>query len=294
MIKRNESIDIIKGFLTICVIIGHILLGRIQDNYIRYIIYSFHMHIFLFMSGYMINITKLSHLSYKEILHKYWGRMLKVWTIAFVLYTGYQFIHLHNFQIGLLYSPWYHLWYIPTLFSYIIICKIMFTNFSERTSYITLLIISVIYIATKQILNTPLPRWSDCSYLPFFTLGILLRNTKIISTKHFIVLPLFILIITLSKYFDIKSYGTIELVSLILVIIFWLYPTIINNSLPSSRVLSYLGKNSLNIYLWHVIPIILLKALLEGNQILYYISSFILLLLFVLYSYYKERQSLKL
>ena len=40
---RNYSIDTVKGFLILCVIIGHVLLGSLEQNVFRYVIYSFHM-----------------------------------------------------------------------------------------------------------------------------------------------------------------------------------------------------------------------------------------------------------
>ena len=45
-------------------------------------------------------------------------------------------------------------------------------------------------------------------------------------------------------------------------------------------VLTYIGKNSLTIYLWHVLPIIVLKAIHLSDK-LYYVISFGLLILFI-------------
>lgn len=55
--KRNDSIDFAKGFLMIFVILGHIVQGTIEDGNLRGVIYSFHMPLFLFISGYMINLN---------------------------------------------------------------------------------------------------------------------------------------------------------------------------------------------------------------------------------------------
>lgn len=49
--KRNDSIDFAKGFLMIFVILGHIVQGTIEDGNLRGVIYSFHMPLFLFISG---------------------------------------------------------------------------------------------------------------------------------------------------------------------------------------------------------------------------------------------------
>ena len=204
--KRNESIDVIKGFLTLCVLVGHILLGSINDNFARYTIYSFHMHVFMFVSGYMVNITKLSQQPYKEICIKYWNRMLKMWTIAFVLFTSYQFLALRTFSLSLLFSPWYHLWYVPTFFGYILICRTIFTRGDEKTSYLFLLIIGIMYIFIKQFLHISLPRWCDCTYLPFFALGVLLKNTRILpQPKYYLIfIPVFFAVVTATRFFSIQ------------------------------------------------------------------------------------------
>ena len=46
MNTRNRSIDAIKGILIFLVVIGHVLPGSLDENVIRYVIYSFHMPAF--------------------------------------------------------------------------------------------------------------------------------------------------------------------------------------------------------------------------------------------------------
>ena len=80
--KRNDSIDFVKGVLIIFVILGHVVLGTISGNLIRGVIYSFHMPLFLFVSGYMINLDRLMSQSFNDLFSKYWDRMLKAWLVA--------------------------------------------------------------------------------------------------------------------------------------------------------------------------------------------------------------------
>ena len=47
------------------------------------------------------------------------------------------------------------------------------------------------------------------------------------------------------------------------------------------------GRNSLQIYLWHVIPILILKTFLSGHQTYYYLSAFLLMVLGVLVTYFE-------
>lgn len=85
--ERNHSIDVIKGWGILLVIVGHILLGSADQNVLRYIIYSFHMPLFFFISGYLLNINKLELLSAKEYLSKYIKKMLGWWFLAWLIFT---------------------------------------------------------------------------------------------------------------------------------------------------------------------------------------------------------------
>ena len=145
-LQRNYSIDLVKGFLILCVIIGHVLLGTLNENIIRWVIYSFHMPLFVFMSGYMLNLTKLSSISFKELINKYWNRMLKMWLIAFVVFFLYQVFNDPTIEhvCGIIYSPWYHLWYVPTLFSYIILVRFLFTKTNTVTAYLILIFLFIL------------------------------------------------------------------------------------------------------------------------------------------------------
>lgn len=54
--KRNELLDILKGFAIILVVLGHsvqYLLGNNNENWLFSFIYSFHMPLFMFISGYV-------------------------------------------------------------------------------------------------------------------------------------------------------------------------------------------------------------------------------------------------
>lgn len=124
---RNESIDVIKGFLIITVIVGHILLGTLDEKALRYFIYSFHMPSFFFISGYLLNLNELSQSTPRKLLSKYWQRLLFPWAIALLVYSLYnsiEFFSINEF-LNQLVHPFYHLWYIPTLFVFIVITSII-------------------------------------------------------------------------------------------------------------------------------------------------------------------------
>ncbi|MBC5606376.1 acyltransferase family protein [Bacteroides difficilis] len=87
VIKHNHSVDIVKGWGIIAVMLGHIFLGSAEENIPRYLIYAFHMPLFFFVSGYLLNTEKLGTLSLSQYIRKYAKRMLGWWFVAWVVYT---------------------------------------------------------------------------------------------------------------------------------------------------------------------------------------------------------------
>lgn len=90
--RTNHSIDKIKGIGIIAVVLGHLLLGSVSDNFLRYVIYSFHMPLFFFISGWLLNTDKLSKITLSEFISKYGKRMLLWWLVAWIIYDGYHIV----------------------------------------------------------------------------------------------------------------------------------------------------------------------------------------------------------
>lgn len=79
--ERIQYLDICKGVGIIFVVLGHI----IQTNPIRTWIYSFHMPLFFFLSGYIFYFTKITEL--KNLLKKIYDYHSPVFYICyFILY----------------------------------------------------------------------------------------------------------------------------------------------------------------------------------------------------------------
>lgn len=121
-----NTIDFIKGLLIIFVFWGHLIIGEQRTTFLRYIIYSFHMPIFIGVSGFLFNIKKKP----KEMINYYGNRIIIPWCIAV---GGYYFVNvilgvervsikeiIHNFIF-----PYYHLWFVLGLLSYILLTYIL-------------------------------------------------------------------------------------------------------------------------------------------------------------------------
>lgn len=174
---RNNSIDSLKGFLIFLVVLGHVLLGSLDDNPLRYLIYSFHMPVFFFISGYLLNVEKLQSNSLKVLLSKYWQRMLKSWLIAWCIYSIYVIVNDFSYLSILrqFYHPYYHLWFIPSLFLYILLAHIVFCNIKSSTLSVSLLLIIsliVFYMAPR-----------DYNLSCFVSLGILLKRMPSVNMR---------------------------------------------------------------------------------------------------------------
>ncbi len=172
--ERNRSIDALKGMLIFTVVLGHVLLGSLDDAPMRYLIYSFHMPAFFFVSGYLLSLDWLRQTSFLGLLKKYWKRMLFPWCIAWLVYTLYA---SHNdFSLSalarLLYKPYYHLWFVPSLYFCILICasfaKIMKDNITVEVALGCL----GMFLCLLQYSSLGIDGIISCGNLAYFVLGV--------------------------------------------------------------------------------------------------------------------------
>ena len=289
--ERNSSIDYIKGSLIFTVIIGHILLGSLDANLIRYVIYSFHMPAFFFISGYLLNIEKIRLLCFCQLIGKYWKRMLLPWSIAWVVYTAY--VVYDNLSFGAvannILNPYYHLWYVPSLFMMIVIVWTASRYFDNVKNILFFLFVTGILLFNFS--NTPYSIGSawNCRMLPFFALGIVGRRLLIdIKGGGVILIPIYLAIVICTKLVmgeNAQFFRTYLMLPLAALLCTFAILPLMRKKLLQNKVLEYWGKQSLHIYLWHVVPIIVLKQIFTGNDVAYYIVSFALVVLFGLISY---------
>ena len=123
MSKRIEYLDIARGIGILLVVAGHNDLGAVSP-FAHQVIYSFHIPLFFFLSGYFIN-TALSFFDYfKKRFHSILQPYL--FTIFLIYFTSVSFEKM-SFQnaIGRMikslygsinYIDWGQLWFLPQLF----------------------------------------------------------------------------------------------------------------------------------------------------------------------------------
>ena len=119
MIKRLGYIDCLKGFAIFLVVLGHVVQNyNLMDSWIFRIIYSFHMPLFMFMSGYVC------FRKYDWTIIKKRGIQLLIPFFSYIpvkygldiLLTGNQNISLLEYICRVVYHPDGGLWFLWALF----------------------------------------------------------------------------------------------------------------------------------------------------------------------------------
>lgn len=270
MIKDyNPSIDALKGILILFVMAGHILPGGLNSSFLRYSIYAFHMPLFLFISGYLINLEKSVQLDFAQLIKKYWKRMLLEWGIAWIIYTSFILFSGISFHklLSMIIHPFYHLWYVPALFGMIIILVLLYRYLSDKfLTYVILFSLTVVttsFCFYKQILNP-----YHVSLYTLFLLGTLSSSINVLKNRHHglvwggVSLAIFIASLLLIWSHSETPFETfaqyVQIPCSILLCVFILVP-IIEFRLIKSKVLEFFGRNSLHFYLWHMLPIVIIN-----------------------------------
>lgn len=296
--------DYVKGLLLLFVFIGHIIPGKIEENLIRYIIYAFHIPIFIGISGFLLNISKFQNLNYKEILIKYWNRIVFPWIIAVLVY--HLIYHYKTLDLSLkslkflLYdfiSPYYHLWYIPGILSYILISYILFKAF-KCNKYKWVYIITIAFIISiiskfnvlvtyctfnisiaEKLLNHIHLCFRLYNFL-YFAFGLYLRekcDNASLSDKH---IRLSWIIFILSSIINIFLFFTNNetsqnifyyLLNLPLLYILVFYS--IKGFYPECKFIEFIGIYSLPIYLYHILCKIFSGIIFLEGSLQYYVLN---------------------
>jgi fucose 4-O-acetylase-like acetyltransferase len=303
--QRNPNIDLLKGILILLVILGHVILGSVNGTFARYVIYSFHMPIFIGLSGFLLVEKKLKTYSFSQLIEKYWLRVFIPFLIGvnvYFLFLNYnniffnRIIIIENYLHSFIY-PYYHLWFIPAFLLYIFITWLLLKG--KLKIWQILLFALCISLASKYRLfrsnKTFITQVLDYIHYDFrlylyvfFVLGIFLQQL--------IYIGFLVSLITLILYFlDFYIYIPFANVFLFVAnfsLLSTLLHLIINQKLPRNKILEFIGRNSLTFYLYHVLgKIITIKLIGTENTILYYVLNFIMILILGITIYYfKEKK----
>lgn len=171
---RIQFIDVLKGFAIFLVLWGHVIY---RSSPVFAFIYSFHMPLFFLISGFFFQSTL--RLSPREFLYKKGMQLFYPWLLWCVLLGIYHFIHLRLYEVNflqagiLLFNRYF--WFLKSLFlSYVIVyfaCRLF-----KKTVWAVA--VSIVFVIVCPFLHV------QSFYLPFFLLGIVLKNHYSFFVPH--------------------------------------------------------------------------------------------------------------
>jgi len=141
MSKRIEYLDIARGIGILLVVLGHNDFGAISP-FFHQVIYSFHIPLFFFLSGYFINAS----IAFLDFFKRRFHSVLKpyLFTIFLIYFTSVSFEKM-SFQTAIgriikslygsgYYIDWVQLWFLPHLFVVSLYAFIFITIMSKLQS----------------------------------------------------------------------------------------------------------------------------------------------------------------
>ncbi len=298
--KRDYLVDNLKVILIFTVVFGHTIEYYINQSDIlkgAYIyIYIFHMPLFIFISGYLSKKgIKSSKIIIKKLLIPY-VFFNTVWYIGVYIVTGEN-------MFSLLYPGW-TLWYLVSLFFW----RISLKYITKIKYIIPISFIFGLLIGLDNIGENFLSLSRTIVFLPFFLIGYytneetLYKINKLNKLVGLSISIVFIVIaISLSKH-EIINYkflynshayytnnlGTID--GILFRSILYLFSIILSigiiNLVPNNKVFySKYGKNTMNVYLFHIYLIIVILAIIPTwdisiiKNIIIIVSPFLIMII---------------
>ena len=204
MYQRNETLDIMKGFGIVAVIIGH--MGNVPSIPYRNVIFSFHMPLFFILAGYFFR----PNLNFKNKIKGDFSRLIIPYIFtAFILfiYSIFQAFILNDVKVifiaiisALFGSGSSHssliwgkmpaigaVWFLLALFW----CRVIYNFIACKTQHKYLIVSFVAILATiidRYLINLPFTILPGLSAMMFYLVGDWLKNHNV---------PIYIIIICL-------------------------------------------------------------------------------------------------
>lgn len=211
-LNRNNFIDYIKGILIFLMLWGHciqfLLPSKLDffNNIVFKFIYSFHMPLFILISGLLFGKKLYKIQNDKDKLYGYIGKKIlslsKIIIMSGIIYTLIVNLIYHQFNILFAFDSLKSFWFLWSLLCITIVCGVAYL-YTERLFLRILLLI----IAIPFIWNMPNNDMNLFMY-PFFIIGVLYETYyKKIPSKLFNIKYLsLILFPILLMFFEKKHY----------------------------------------------------------------------------------------
>lgn len=290
--KRVEYFDNLKAILIFLVVFGHSLLFIFgQLNLIKFLvlfIYVFHMPMFIFISGYF------SKKDYKKSM------VLDFLIPAFIVSSIYMFIEYKTFFVNIFVPP-FVFWYLYSL----VFWRLVIKDVAKIKGILFFSLILYLICGIYQLQFNAGSLMRSIGFLFFFVLGYKAKESDILKVKNMKkgLFILILLIVFLFSYYIIKNdlliYGLlcknkafVELgvnnIDGVLTNLFINFPLLILLSLlilkitPKKRLcFTYIGRNTMPIYLFHMFLIFIAEYVVSITGMLDFSKEVTLLFMFL-------------
>lgn len=197
--ERDSWFDNIKGFLMICVVVGHfvgVYITRYPTfNFLYNFIYTFHMPAFAVVSGYFMK-RRVEQKDFASVINKtvvpYMFAQVLVFLIGYIIPTARKSLELNIFDVKGEFSfffPLYQLWYFAAVIFAFIYCVAIKADKKPIRALVVSVALSVASGAFTYVHLFKLSK--SMAFLPFFVIGFICTSGAMdfVKKKRLLAIP---------------------------------------------------------------------------------------------------------
>lgn len=293
---RNNSLDVAKGIGIILVVIGHVMSpvmsGHSVIEWLYSVIYTFHMPLFFFISGYVAKKLVTKPVDKTELLKQRLFRLIIPYCVWAVIYLPMKIIMAEHVRFSSEYK-WYsfflgnnpdgQLWFLYVLFI-ISVFMILFVTSKNITAFTVLFIIGSIIapLIPYSIGFTSITLTFSLYQIGFFFLGTLVAvkydyNKITTNTTFFIISAIVLIAYSIVLWITKEEVWFLQAIVALCAIYVCLYLSSLIAKTKAKAPFIYLGKKSMEIYMLHgpllVIGRIILPKIIHNTYVYLLILS---------------------
>lgn len=285
--ERLLYIDRLKGFAILCVVMGHFVFFTLkQTDIIAEIIGSFQMPLFIFMSGYVISSSP----SLKKCCKKVVSFMLPMLIVGGI----YVWFSSSTIEAWILtpfkYGYWY--FYVLSVF-YFLLCVVGKVGGGNILKVVSSILLFVLLCAINHFVpqkwNDIFSIWMLKLYWPFFILAFFVRQINLLPLllqKNYIYTFSIIGYVVGFVFYTNNHPHLFHLNALLFIVaILYLFMATEEKNNAATKVLSYFGRHTLEIYIFHFFIIHLTSLEVLGNWFVSTGNIFLEVSLGIVYSF---------
>lgn len=173
---RDYRADNVKACLIMLVVLGHFLELIPQQRFLYLFIYTFHMPVFLFLSGYFAKFDR------KKLVFG----LIVPYFIFQTLYQCFDAWIIKSAEVELTYTrPWWIIWYLLTMITYYFLIPLIDTEKKiYQTAVLVVAIVASLMAGFDKTIGYTMSLSRTLSFFPYFAAGFYMRKEKNIKTPN--------------------------------------------------------------------------------------------------------------